>query len=54
MANMDYCRFTNTLADLLECAEHIEDSDLSEVETKARAKLIRMCHIISSENMEDK
>ena len=43
MANMSYCRFENTLGDLRDCYEHMDDSDLSESETKARAKLIIEC-----------
>lgn len=25
MANMEHCRFSNTLADLLDCEDHLED-----------------------------
>ena len=40
MANMSYCRFENTLTDLQDCYEHMEDDDLSESEIKARRQLI--------------
>ena len=36
MANMGYCRFTNTRQDLQECLEAIQyDARLSDVETRA-------------------
>ena len=42
MSNMSYCRFQNTLRDLEDCLEHIED-DVSKDEQAARAELIRIC-----------
>jgi hypothetical protein len=45
MANMAYCRFTNTLLDLLDCEEHMDD-ELSVEETKARKRLIKLCKTI--------
>lgn len=42
MANMGYCRFQNTLTDLEDCFNHIEDTNLSKEEVKAREKLIRL------------
>lgn len=36
---MQYCRFTNTLADLQACYDHWED-DVSESEAKAREELL--------------
>lgn len=56
MPNMSYCRFQNTLGDLGDCYENIDDNDLSKDELKARAKLIRLCAIIAadfSEELED-
>lgn len=45
--NMSYCRFTNTLRDLMDCqAVMFEDSeinDLSPAEARARQQLIRLC-----------
>lgn len=49
MANMGYCRFENTLGDLRDCYEAMDDGDLSEAETKARQKLIRLCATIAEE-----
>lgn len=41
MSNMSYCRFENTLADLEDCYDNIEDTiDMSVEEAKARIKLI--------------
>ena len=48
MANMGYCRFHNTLQDLRDCQEHIDD-DLSEEEAKERARLIKLCKEIAAE-----
>lgn len=50
MANMGYCRFENTLSDLEDCYNEIDNSDLSETEIKARAKLITLCKTIAEEN----
>ena len=49
MANMGYCRFHNTLQDLRDCQDHIDDDDLSEEETKERARLIRLCKQIAAD-----
>jgi hypothetical protein len=45
---MSYCRFQNTLRDLRDCDEHLEDEDLSAAEEQARAELIRLCTQIST------
>jgi hypothetical protein len=42
MANMSYCRFRNTLDDLRDCHEHMDD-ELSESEQKDRKRLIKLC-----------
>ena len=47
MANMSYCRFENTLHDLRDCLEHMEDDDLSDDEVRARAKLCDTCKTIA-------
>ena len=46
MANMSYCRFQNTLADLIDCQEHLFEELSSEEEEKARAELIQVCQEI--------
>ncbi len=48
MANMSYCRFHNTLLDLQDCQEAMDD-DLSEAEHDAKEKLIRLCKMIAAD-----
>ena len=43
MANMSYCRFENTLRDLQDVHEHLQDDDLSKDEARARKNLVRLC-----------
>ena len=43
MGNMGYCRFENTSQDLEDCQEHMDETDLSEYEEKAKKKLICIC-----------
>ena len=44
MGNMSYCRFENTVPDLQDCMENIENtSRLSKSERQARRDLILMC-----------
>lgn len=50
MANMSYCRFENTLNDLRDCLEHINDEIESEREYKARVDLIETCKEIIEAN----
>lgn len=49
MANMGYCRFENTLADLHDCQEAMEDNDLSESEERCRRQLILLCCQIAAD-----
>jgi hypothetical protein len=42
MANRSYCRFENTMLDLEDCAEHLDD-DVSEREQGHRKQLIAIC-----------
>lgn len=46
MANMSYCRFQNTLNDLRDCYDNLDDSDMSEEEVKARRRLVKVCQSI--------
>lgn len=48
MANMSYCRFQNTVVDLRDCYEHIDDEGLSAEEMGAQARLITLCRQISA------
>ncbi|MCA1800577.1 MAG: hypothetical protein LC687_04065 [Actinobacteria bacterium] len=49
MANMSYCRFENTLADLRDCIENFEDDQLSTSEFNAREEMIELCMEIAEE-----
>lgn len=49
MSNMSYCRFQNTLEDLHDCYDNLYDDDLSEEETRARKRLIKLCKAIVDE-----
>ena len=51
MPNMSYCRFQNTLGDLRDCYDNM-DNDLSEAEKGARRRLIKLCASIA-ENYGD-
>ena len=51
-SNMGYCRFANTLNDLQDCHEHIED-DISDEEKEHRYCLIELCKTIVDEYGED-
>ncbi len=53
MSNMPYCRFENTLFDLLDCREHIWETDLSREETMARKAVVQLCKGIAEEFGED-
>lgn len=46
--NMGYVRFENTLSDLEDCFEHINDT-LSKRESLARTKLVVVCQSILDE-----
>ena len=43
MTNMSYCRFRNTVLDLRDCYENMEEEPASEEEKKARLRLIKRC-----------
>lgn len=53
MPNMSYCRFHNTVLDLQECKEHLDDENLSPSEKKARDDLIRLCKEIAEDYGDD-
>lgn len=54
MSNMAYCRFSNTLADLTDCEEHLQDdpNELSPDEQQAREDLIFLCRRIAKQHPE--
>jgi hypothetical protein len=43
MSNMAYVRFENTLSDLEDCFDHIQDDGLSETEDRCRKAMIELC-----------
>lgn len=48
MSNMSYCRFQNTLQDLRDCSNVMEETeDLSIDECNARQSLLRLCEEIT-------
>ncbi len=49
MANMSYCKFENTFADLKNCSRSLTDPDLSSLEAKYRDKLVDLCRDIVDE-----
>ena len=49
MANMSYVRFENTLHDLRDCYEHMDDTDLSDEEALARRALLKLCSQITDD-----
>ena len=53
MSNMGYCRFRNTLSDLRDCEDNMDEDDLSEEETKAREAIIKLCTRIAEDYGED-
>jgi hypothetical protein len=50
MSNMAYCRFQNTVLDLQDCFDSMNESDLSEEETRAKERLIKLCVDIACEH----
>lgn len=51
MSNMSHCRFENTLADLVDCQEHLDDplKNMTEEEQTSRQMLINLCKEIADE-----
>ncbi len=47
MSNMSYCRFENTLADLVDCADALDERvELDGCEAVAKADMIKLCEEI--------
>lgn len=53
MANMSYCRFRNTVADLQDCVDHMEGVLDDDEEIRARNRLIKLCERIAAEYGEE-
>jgi hypothetical protein len=47
--NMSYCRFQNTLQDLIDCDNNPPQGDLSNAEARAFAELVELCKSIASQ-----
>ena len=53
--NMSYCRFRNTLTDLRDCYDHMDDTDvLSGEERESRKRMIDLCRDIVMEYGKEK
>jgi hypothetical protein len=52
MGNMSYCRFRNTLEDLRDCYNYIDETIDNEEEEYAREKLIKLCAKIADNYSE--
>ena len=47
MANMSYCRFENTLEDLRDCRDNLDDNlSNTKREARARIELVKVCQQI--------
>ena len=53
MSNMSYCRFENTLSDLQDCYDYVDDGELNEDERKARLRIIKLCVKIADKYSEE-
>jgi len=54
MGNMSYCRFENTVEDLKDCINHLEDKNISSDEKRSREKLFELCAEVVSMDPEDR
>ena len=43
MGNMSYCRFTNTVQDLQDCYDNMDEGGISKMEAHSRVRLIKLC-----------
>ena len=58
MANMGYCRFSNTLADLRDCQDALSEmndyeKELSPEEAKAARRLFKLCRELADDYEDD-
>ena len=54
MSNMSYCRFNNTLGDLRDCEENMDENAVSsESERKARFSLVKLCRKIADDYTDE-
>ena len=52
MSNMSYCRFENTLNDLRDCYDNL-DEEVDGTEKSSKESLIKLCKYITEEYGED-
>jgi hypothetical protein len=52
MSNMSYCRFKNTIEDLRDCFDNM-DEQVSLWEHKKREQLIKLCHQIAESYIDE-
>jgi hypothetical protein len=50
--NMSYCRFQNTLQDLIDCDDNLPNQNLSNDEARAFVDLVELCKSIASKYEE--
>ena len=48
MANMPHCRFQNTVTDLQDCYDHIDDDLRSDAEIRSYVRLVTLCRQIAA------
>ena len=53
MSNLSYCRFRNTLPDLMDCARHFHDYDLSVEEHRARLQMLRIINELAGDYADE-
>ena len=53
MSNMSYCRFRNTLEDMRDCADAMDEPIDNDEETAARYRLIKLCVRIADDYRDE-
>lgn len=53
MSNLSYCRYRNTLSDLIDCEEALWEEETEPEETRARERLIKVCRRIAELTDDD-
>ena len=46
---MSYCRYENTLKDLRDCYDHMDEPIANEREERARDELVALCNLLASD-----
>lgn len=53
MSNMSYCRFQNTLNDLRDCWNNMDEPLSSDEEIRARRSIIKICRSIADDYADE-